>query len=219
MYQGINSFNRSPNSVKKSTPLYQLEKEHIKIHKAYLLSCTNARASDLKEAAAILKFGKVAPGVEFYVAAASSEVQNDAEVSGDWKILIDAGARPLPAGCGPCIGLGVGLLKEGEVGISATNRNYKGRMGSPLAEAYLASPAVVAASALTGFIQRPPSIDGGFEGAPVGTYTISPPRPLIDQSNFNSTSVVHIVPGFPSILNGEIIFCDSNNLNTDGIYP
>jgi homoaconitate hydratase len=74
---------------------------------------------------------KVAEGVKFYIAAASSEVQAEAEKRGYWQALIDAGAIPLPPGCGPCIGLGTGLLEDGEVGISATNRNFKGRMGSP----------------------------------------------------------------------------------------
>jgi homoaconitate hydratase len=68
------------------------------------------------------------------VAAASDEVQSTAEARGDWQTLLAAGAIPLPPGCGPCIGLGVGLLEDGEVGISATNRNFKGRMGSPNAE-------------------------------------------------------------------------------------
>ena len=63
--------------------------------------------------------------MEFYVAAASSEVQSQAEATGVWGALVEAGARTLPAGCGPCIGLGTGLLQDGEVGISATNRNFK----------------------------------------------------------------------------------------------
>lgn len=95
-----------PNSVKMSTSVYKLEEGNIKINKAYLLSCTNSRLSDIAAAAKICKtHGKaVAQGVEFYVAAASSEVQKDAESLGYWKTLLDAGAKPLPAGCGPCIG-------------------------------------------------------------------------------------------------------------------
>ena len=100
----------------------------------------------------VLKGKKVADGVEFYIAAASKEVQEESEKRGDWQTLIEAGAIELPPGCGPCIGLGVGLLKDGEVGISATNRNFKGTMGSREAKAYLASPAVVAASAIAGKI-------------------------------------------------------------------
>src|SRR5690606_9509267 len=95
---------------------------------------------------------KIAEGVEFYIAPASTKELALAEKSGDWQVLLNAGATPLPAGCGPCIGLGTGLLEKGEVGISATNRNFKGRMGSPEALAYLASPAVVAESALAGKI-------------------------------------------------------------------
>jgi homoaconitate hydratase len=72
----------------------------------------------------------VAPGVEFYVAAASSAVRCEVERAGDWETLVAAGVRVLPAGCGPCIGLGTGLLEEGETGISATNRNYQSRMAA-----------------------------------------------------------------------------------------
>ena len=132
-----------------------LKKQGIKIDKAYLVSCVNSRVEDIKEAAEIIKGKKVADGVEFYIAAASSEVQTECERLGYWQSLLDAGAKPLPPGCGPCIGLGAGLLEDGEVGISATNRNFKGRMGSPTAQAYLASPAVVAASAVSGKIDLP----------------------------------------------------------------
>ncbi len=139
-----------PNTVKTMTPVSGLN--NVKINKAYLVSCVNSRVDDLAEAAAIVKGKKVAEGVQFYIAAASSEVQAESEKQGYWQTLIEAGAIPLPPGCGPCIGLGVGLLEDGEVGISATNRNFKGRMGSPNAKAYLASPAVVASSAIAGNI-------------------------------------------------------------------
>src|SRR5439155_1617376 len=112
------------------------------IQKAYLLSCVNSRVEDLEAAARVLRGKKVAPGVKFYLGAASKWVQEEAERRGIWRTLLDAGANPLPAGCGPCIGLGVGLLEPGEVGISATNRNFKGRMGSRDAQCYLASPEV-----------------------------------------------------------------------------
>ncbi|KAF8753511.1 Homoaconitase, mitochondrial [Rhizoctonia solani] len=128
-----------PNSVKVATALPKLAQDNIKINKAYLVSCTNARASDLKAAAQVVKGRKVAPGVEFYIAAASSKVQAEVEKSGDWGALLSAGAKPLPAGCGPCIGLGTGLLEPGEVGIT--------------------SPAVVAASAIRGVICGPDSLD------------------------------------------------------------
>jgi len=158
-----------PNSVKIATSLATLEPQHIQIHKAYLVSCTNSRRSDLAAAARVFKqaatsspggtIPKIASGVQFYIAAASLPEQRAAEEQGDWQVLLDAGAQPLPSGCGPCIGLGTGLLEPGEVGISASNRNFKGRMGSTEAKAYLASPEVVAASALEGRIAGP----GWFE--------------------------------------------------------
>ncbi len=158
----LSPFVAGPNSVKLATPLKNLESQDIAINKAYLVSCTNGRASDIaaasrvfREAAEAGKPAKVAPGVEFYFCAASSVEQQIAEEAGDWQVLLDAGARPLESGCGPCIGLGVGLLEAGDVGISASNRNMPGRMGHKAAQAYLASPEVVASSALQGKITGP----------------------------------------------------------------
>ena len=85
----------------------------------------------------------------------SAEVQARSESTGDWQTLIGAGAIPLPPGCGACIGLGRGLVQKGEIAISSTNRNFKGRMGDRDAYVYLGSPSVVAASALAGFICAP----------------------------------------------------------------
>jgi homoaconitate hydratase len=112
--------------------LAEMEKKKVVIHKAYLISCMNSRLEDLDAAAKVLKGKKVAQGVKFYLAAASKWVQEEAEKRGIWQTLLDAGATPLPAGCGPCIGLGVGLLEPGEVGISATNRNFNGIARRPV---------------------------------------------------------------------------------------
>ncbi|KAF2156261.1 homoaconitase LysF [Myriangium duriaei CBS 260.36] len=153
-----------PNSVKVATPLPVLQEQDIKVNKAYLVSCTNSRRSDIAAAAKVFKdaaagnggqIPKIPDHVSFYIAAASLPEQHAAEEQGDWQALLAAGAQPLPSGCGPCIGLGTGLLEPGEVGISASNRNFKGRMGSTEAKAYLASPEVVAASALSGKISGP----------------------------------------------------------------
>ena len=198
-----------PNTVKTMTPVAELSAQNVHIDKAYLLSCVNGRLEDILEAAAVLRGRHVAAGVQFFVTAASSEVQKEAEKLGAWQDLVDAGAIPLIPGCGPCIGLGVGLLEDGETGISATNRNFKGRMGAASAKAYLASPAVVAASALAGKIDMP-----GFTAVTAisGTLTLNP-RP----SAVAGETVV--IEGFPSSMEGEIVFCYQDNLNTDGIYP
>ncbi|KAI8996292.1 homoaconitase [Trametes punicea] len=209
-----------PNSVKVSNPLPLLESKHIPIQKAYLLSCTNARASDIAAAAEVIKGHKVAPGVEFYVAAASSEVQQDAEKRGDWDTLIAAGAKPLPSGCGPCIGLGVGLLQEGETGISATNRNYKGRMGHPNAQAYLASPAVVAASAIKGYIAGPDSLNpASLPLADAPKFSIVTPAQDAPSPASSTEAEEPVLPGFPSTFAGPLLFAPQDNLNTDALYP
>ncbi len=199
-----------PHSVQVMTSLAEMQKQQKKIHKAYLLSCTNARLNDIEQAAAVVAGKKVAAGVEFYVAAASGPIQEDAEKSGAWQALLDAGAIALPPGCGPCIGLGIGLLQAGEVGISATNRNFRGRMGDREAEAYLASPAVVAASALAGYIAGTEgmALDGG---APQRRFTEfkDPAR---------DAGPVEILDGFPAGHEGRVLFLPKDNLNTDGIY-
>jgi homoaconitate hydratase len=198
-----------PDHVKKMTSIPDARGKKIKINKAYLLSCVNSRVEDLAEAAKIMRGKKVATGVEFYLAAASSEVQAESEKRGDWQVLVDAGAIVLPPGCGACIGLGAGTLGDGEVGISATNRNFKGRMGSRSAQAYLASPAVVAASAIAGHIDMP-ELKSTVQ--PVGEVLASKPRTAKAQK-------VRIIKGFPESVEGELIFCHQDNLNTDGIYP
>ena len=210
-----------PNSVKISTPLPKLEESRIPIQKAYLVSCTNSRVSDIAEAAAVMEGNRVAPGVEFYIAAASSLVQQESERLGYWGTLVASGAKVLPAGCGPCIGLGTGLLQEGETGISATNRNYKGRMGHPKAQAYLASPAVVAASAIKAYICGPDSLDSASLPLPEApTFYVAPSAPPAVSSDASVQMADEpLFPGFPSAFSGRLLFAPQDNLNTDALYP
>jgi len=199
-----------PNEVKTMVSLPEMERKHVAIQKAYLLSCVNARFEDLHDAAEVVRNrgGHVAAGVEFYLAAASAEVQAKAESTGDWKTLLDAGAIPLPSGCGACIGLGRGLVEKGETAISATNRNFKGRMGDREALVYLGSPAVVAASALAGFICAPQDFAERAAGTAIrrAEKKATPP------------ASVEIIAGFPANVRGRVLFVDKDNLNTDGIY-
>ncbi|KAF9170244.1 mitochondrial Homoaconitase [Mortierella sp. AD011] len=209
----VSPYISGPNSVKVAQSVKDLK--DVKINKAYLVSCVNSRASDLRQAAAVVRGKKIADGVEFYVAAASSEVQAEVETTGDWQALMEAGATALPAGCGPCVGLGTGLLEDGEIGISATNRNFKGRMGSPKALAYLASPAVVAASAIAGKIVSPASIETASVPVPATTLVT-----LASQKQAGADDVSdETIPNFPPQMTGELLFCPADNLNTDGIYP
>ena len=197
-----------PDHVKVMRSLPEIERERVRVNKAYLLSCVNARLEDLREAASVVRGKQVAPGVEFYVAAASANVQKQAEEDGTWQTLLQAGARPLPSGCGPCIGLGMGTLEPGEVAISATNRNFKGRMGSRDAKAYLGSPAVVAASAVAGYICSPVKFDDVRATFSVRRNGVKPP----------AEGSVEIIEGFPRTLSGRALWLPIDNLNTDGIY-
>ncbi|MGH9524835.1 MAG: homoaconitase, partial [Terriglobales bacterium] len=212
-----------PDTVQTMSSLSALEHKRIAIQKAYLLSCTNARLEDLEAAAEVVRGKTVAGTVKFYLGAASQRVQEQAEQNGTWKALQDAGAITLPAGCGPCIGMGIGLLEPGEVGLSATNRNFKGRMGSREAQCYLASPAVVAASAVAGYICSPATLNHLSSRAEVAAATgVEGPFVLSKRYTPLTTStrsdLVEILPGFPESVRGRMVFLNKDNLNTDGIY-
>ncbi len=127
----------------------------VKINQAFLGSCTNGRLEDLKIAADILRGKRVHADTTFLVIPASAEVYKQAIAEGILYNLVDSGAIIGPPSCGPCFGAHMGLLAPGEVCIASINRNFKGRMGSPEAEVYLASPATVAASAIEGRIADP----------------------------------------------------------------
>jgi 3-isopropylmalate/(R)-2-methylmalate dehydratase large subunit len=127
----------------------------VLIHQAFLGSCTNGRIEDLEVAAKILKGHQVNPKVRLLVTPASRKVLIEANRAGYIQILLEAGAHITPTGCGPCPGGHMGLIGPGEVCLSSTNRNFRGRMGSPESEVYLGSPATVAASAIEGRITDP----------------------------------------------------------------
>lgn len=127
----------------------------VKINQIVIGSCTNGRLDDIKTAANILKNQKIAKGIRMLVFPASWRIYKDALKGGYLADLINAGAVVMNPGCGCCLGVHQGALGDGEISLSTTNRNFKGRMGNPNAEVYLCSPAVAAASALTGTITDP----------------------------------------------------------------
>ncbi len=133
-------------------------KEDIKIDQAFIGSCTNGRISDLREAAKILKGKKVAKYVRLIIIPATVQVYRQALKEGLFDIFLDAGAVISTPTCGPCLGGYMGILADGEVCISTSNRNFVGRMGSKKAFVYLSSPAVAAASAIAGKIVHPDEV-------------------------------------------------------------
>jgi 3-isopropylmalate/(R)-2-methylmalate dehydratase large subunit len=126
-----------------------------KVHQVVIGSCTNGRLDDIAMAARILKGKKVARGTRMIVFPASGRIYQQAVAAGYVTDLMQAGAVVMNSGCGPCLGVHQGALGDGEVALSTTNRNFKGRMGNPASEVYLCSPAVAAASAATGVITDP----------------------------------------------------------------
>jgi 3-isopropylmalate/(R)-2-methylmalate dehydratase large subunit len=142
-----------PSNVKPVSKL-----KNIKIDQAVIGSCTNGRISDLRIAAKVLKGKKVAKGLRLIILPATPKIYFSALKEGSIEIFLKSGAVISPPTCGPCLGGHMGVLAKGEVCISTTNRNFKGRMGSPDSFVYLANPAVVAASAIMGKITHPKEV-------------------------------------------------------------
>lgn len=134
------------------------EVEGLEVHEVYIGTCTNARYEDLEIVANMLRGKKVNPLTRVIVTPASSRIYKKAMKNGLIEILMDAGCTVTGSGCGACIGRHGGILAPGERALTTMNRNFVGRMGSPLSEIYLASPATAAATALTGRITDPRGI-------------------------------------------------------------
>jgi 3-isopropylmalate/(R)-2-methylmalate dehydratase large subunit len=142
-----------PHTVDNVKPINEIAGKHV--NQIVIGSCTNGRLDDIQIAARIMEGKKVARTVRMLVFPASARIYSQALKEGYLSTLMDAGAVIMNSGCGPCLGVHQGALGDGEVALATTNRNFKGRMGNPSAEVYLSSPAVAAASALTGVITDP----------------------------------------------------------------
>jgi 3-isopropylmalate/(R)-2-methylmalate dehydratase large subunit len=125
------------------------------VNQGFIGSCANGQLEDLRIAAEILDGRSVAPGTRLIVTPASQAVYSDAVRLGYVQKIVDAGAVVTNSTCGACFGYHLGVVGDGEVCLTASTRNFRGRMGSPNAEIYMASTATVAASAITGHITDP----------------------------------------------------------------
>lgn len=154
-----------PHAVDNVTDLSELLGTPIDV--IFLGTCTNGRYEDMRAAAEILAGRRLAPGMRMIVTPASSEALMQAMNDGTMSTLIAAGVTLTTPGCGPCMGRHQGTLAEGDVCLTTGNRNFKGRMGHPSSQIYLASPQVAAATALTGRITDPRDVGAPLAGAPL----------------------------------------------------
>ena len=148
------AFPHLPDNVRKIS-----EVGEVKIDQVVIGSCTNGRIEDLRVAAKLLKGKKVAKGMRVIIFPVTQKVYLQAMHEGLLETFIKAGAVVSTPTCGPCLGGHMGILAKGERALATTNRNFVGRMGHPESEVYLASPAVAAASALTGKITNPKDVE------------------------------------------------------------
>jgi 3-isopropylmalate/(R)-2-methylmalate dehydratase large subunit len=142
-----------PHTVDNVRPVMDIAGKQV--NQIVIGSCTNGRLDDIEIAARILTGKKVTRNVRMLIFPASARIYRQALEAGYLSALMEAGAVVMNSGCGPCLGVHQGALADGDVALTTTNRNFKGRMGNPAAEVYLCSPAVAAASALTGVITDP----------------------------------------------------------------
>ncbi len=154
----ITPYVAAPHSPANSRPV--AEHRGVRIDQAYIGACTGAKLADLQMAAEVLKGRKVASGMRLLIAPASVATTAQAAADGTLATLTEAGAILLPSGCGACAGMGAGMLARGDVCMSTTARNFKGRMGSAEAQVYLGSPYSVAAAAVKGEICDPRELLG-----------------------------------------------------------
>jgi 3-isopropylmalate/(R)-2-methylmalate dehydratase large subunit len=172
------------------------------VHEGLIGTCTNGRIEDLRIAAGILKGKRVKPGFQLHVIPASSKILLQAIEEGIISTFIESGANVLTPSCGPCLGTGQGIPANGHTVISTANRNFPGRMGNKEAQIYLASPATVAFSSLTGVIAYPGEI-AGKEKFP---YKIS------------QSKTFEIKPGENRKIGSVWNYSDVDNLNTDQMF-
>jgi 3-isopropylmalate/(R)-2-methylmalate dehydratase large subunit len=165
-----------PPDVDNVRPLSDVAGQRVDM--AFIGTCTNGRLEDLAAAAEVLRGHRVNPGTRLLVIPASNQVYRQALEGGILTILLDAGAVIGIPGCGPCMGNHLGIPAAGEVVTSTANRNFKGRMGQPDAEIYLASPAVVAASAVVGHIVHPAELVGDRR-LEIGDSRVTPKPALV----------------------------------------
>ncbi len=148
-----------PHSPAQVRPVSELE--GLRVDQVFLGSCTNGKLTDLRVAASLLRGRRIAPHVRMVVTPATQSIYREALAEGLLDVFAQAGAVVTGASCGACPGLHTGVLGPGEVCLSTTNRNFRGRMGSPEARIYLANPAVGGGTALTGAITDPRRVVGG----------------------------------------------------------
>jgi 3-isopropylmalate/(R)-2-methylmalate dehydratase large subunit len=144
-----------PSNVK---PISEIEKQKVRLDQVFIGSCTNSRLEDIRIAAEILKGRKVYKDTRMVVIPGSQEVYREALRLGYIETLIDADVAFCTPTWGPCVGLHMGVLAEGEICASTSNRNFSGRMGHKDSHVYLVGPAVAAASAVTGYISAPANL-------------------------------------------------------------
>jgi homoaconitate hydratase family protein/3-isopropylmalate dehydratase small subunit len=178
------------------------EVQGVKVHEALIGTCTNGRLEDLREAAAVLNGKKVAKYMQLLIIPASREIYKQAMKEGLIDIFLDAGGNVLASSCGPCLGTGQGIPADNYNVISTANRNFKGRMGNNASNIYLASPATVAVSAISGEITDPRCIRASDK------FPFHAPQ----------SSKVDIREGEDRFSEGVWNYADVDNLNTDQMF-